>query len=285
MKSLLICSSLTSLAAASGLAFWAATWEYKKDSSIQVAAANASPPAPYFQASPALESQAIAERPLWRDDRRPAPEKTDDPEDLEPMAPVNLELVAIAGGEDGHGFALIAQSSSPSKDSRRRSEGEAPISRSRSPGVLYAVGDEIPGTGLKIAAISSDTVKLSGSKPQELKIEWTSIAAKARLETAFKEASSRKSESNILGAQSKTGGGAISSGGNQDQEKFGGYTKDELMNLRQQDPEKFRQVIKELHKSSAAENNPATPAEGDKTENGGENRGGNRGRGDKGRDR
>ncbi len=248
MKSLLICSALASTVTASGIAFWAATWKaHDKETVNKDVVINIPETAPYFNRGPNIDSQVLAERPLWRDDRRPAPEKVEEELELD-TTPVNLELVAIAGSDDGKGFALIAQSAAP-KDSRRRGppgEGEAPAPRSRNPGVLYAVGDEIPGTGMKVASISSDTVKLSGSKPQELKIEWTSISAKARLDVAFKEASTRKVESNILGAEPIR----IKKGEPQDQaqpQKFGGYTADELMQLRQQDPDKFKQVVKELH--------------------------------------
>ena len=296
MKSLLICSSIASLAAAAGVAFWVATWKHEdKDSDIKVALGNPVEPVSYFTRGPAVDCQVLAERPLWRDDRRPAPEKTADEDELEVDTPVDLELVAIAGSDDGKGFALIAQSAASSKDSRRRGpgEGEAPAPRSRNPGVLYAVGDEIPGTGMKVASISSDTVKLSGSKPQELKIEWASTAAKARLDVGFKEASSRKVESNILGAERAKQ--TIDKRPDQGQpQKFAGYTADELMHMRQQDPDKFKQVMKELHGGGKNEKatEEAAPAQGgaknDDDNNGGGGRNkdnGNKGGGGRSKDK
>ena len=116
---------------------------------------------------------------------------------------------------------------------------------------------------MKVASISSDTVKLSGSKPQELKIEWASTAAKARLDVGFKEASSRKVESNILGAERAKQ--TIDKRPDQGQpQKFAGYTADELMHMRQQDPDKFKQVMKELHGGGKNEKatEEAAPAQG-----------------------
>lgn len=209
MKRRLICSSIGSIAAAAGLTFWVITWKVPGDPVVEIAGVPGKTTAPYFHANRKSDGDGIAARPVWRADRRAT--KNTSPIPSVTIVPFTLELISISAGDAGSGFALIAKGKAPTPPPDASKEGSKEGSKEESesapkkdppktpsenePARLYALGDEIPGTGLTVASINADTVTLSGRNPQELKIDWTSAAVNDRLAAAAAE-SSPKSEEN-----------------------------------------------------------------------------------------